>query len=111
MVREVRSYYESVALPYINVRESVLGNPDCWLYMLPVNSDMIDRMEYLSEKYALPEILSHLRVYNGNSLLMEWPDISDDCDIRVHPVNVGLEEVIRLSNKFNMSCECYFPRQ
>lgn len=74
---EVEQFFRSAAEPgeYLPKRQTLWPRPQ--QYRLRCDGPTLAALEGLANRYAEPELLNHLFVYNGSSVLMEFPDAFD----------------------------------
>jgi hypothetical protein len=72
--RDVDAFLGSTAEPgeYLPKRQTLLPRPK--QYRLPFDGPTLAALANLAERHAEPELLDHLFVYAGSTVLLEFPD-------------------------------------
>jgi hypothetical protein len=71
-------------------------------FFMPITGENAQGLARLSENHADPEVCSHLRVYQGNRLILSWHDVPSD------PVYFGSEVAEARVRKFSASLGCRY---
>ncbi len=74
------------------------------IYFMPITPESVRGLATLTENHAEPEVCDHLRVYNGEELILSWHDVPDD---PIYITSAIDEEAL---SKFcqNVNCEYVF---
>ena len=48
------------------------------VFYMPITEENLRGLAALSERYAEPEVCSHLRVYQGDRIILSWHDLPSD---------------------------------
>ncbi len=48
------------------------------IFYMPITKENLQGLAALSERYAEPEVSSHLRVYSNGKILLSWHDLPSD---------------------------------
>ena len=72
------------------------------VFFMPITGESAQGLARLSEKHADPEVCSHLRVYDGNRLILSWHDVPFD------PVYFGSEVAEARVRKLSASLGCRY---
>jgi hypothetical protein len=78
--RDVSAFLTCAAEPgaYLPKRQTLLPRPK--QYRLPFNEPTLAALADLATRHAEPELLDHLFVYDGSTVLLEFPDaFASDC--------------------------------
>ena len=71
-------------------------------FFMPITGENAQGLARLSENHADPEVCSHLRVYQGNRLILSWHDVPFD------PVYFGSEVAEARVRKLSASLGCRY---
>jgi hypothetical protein len=72
------------------------------VFFMPITGESAQGLARLSENHADPEVCDHLRVYEGNRLILSWHDVPFD------PVYFGSEVAEARLRRFSASLGCRY---
>lgn len=72
------------------------------MFFMPITGESAQGLARLSEHLADPEVCDHLRVYDGNRLILSWHDVPFD------PVYFGSEVAEARVKRFSASLGCRY---
>ena len=72
------------------------------VFFMPITGESALGLAKLSENYAEPEVCDHLRVYEGNRLVLSWHDVPFD------PVYFASEVAEATVRRFSASLACRY---
>ena len=71
-------------------------------FFMPITAESAHGLAKLSEEHAEAEVCDHLRVYEGNKLILSWHDVPFD------PVYFGSEVAEERIRRFSTSLGCQY---
>ena len=72
------------------------------VFFMPITGESEQGLASLSQKHADPEVCDHLRVYEGNKLILSWHDVPFD------PVYFASEVAEAIVRRFSASLGCRY---
>ena len=72
------------------------------MFFMPITSESAQGLARLSERHAEPEVCDHLRLYEGNRLILSWHDVPFD------PVYFSSEVAEERLRRFSASLGCRY---
>jgi hypothetical protein len=75
---EIQQYLSARPGPFENETNKGFLKLQPKIYFMPISEENLRGLARLSERYAEPEVCSHLRIYRGEEIVLSWHDLPFD---------------------------------
>jgi hypothetical protein len=99
---DVETYLRARPGPIENRIDQGLLKMRSKVFFMPITRESAQGLARLSENHAEPEVCDHLRVYEGNRLILSWHDVPFD------PVYFASEVAEERVRRFSTSLGCRY---
>ncbi len=75
---EIEAYLQNHPASYENETNQGFLKMRAKIFYMTITEEFLQNFAFLTEKYAEPEICSHLRVYRNDKIILSWHDLPSD---------------------------------